>query len=400
MNVFTRTAPDTQAVRTAVGAALEPETGLPLALLDAVGEPTASRWPGWVTVPVALLTSDDHSRTRLKAAVAAAARSVDGVRHVEIVFSPMSQPARRALADKLRVGSRPAGSTRRIYAVASGKGGVGKSTVTVNLAAALAAAGQRVGVLDADVWGYSVPRLFGVRHSPVALPGAMLPVRSHGVALMSTGFFVEEDAPVIWRGPMLHKALEQFLSDVLWGELDVLLLDLPPGTGDIALSLLELVPDAALLAVTTPQVTARSVAARVVRMARGADMPIAGVVENMSAAVCADCGQHTALFGTGGGSELAERAEAPLLGQIPLDIALRECGDRGVPVVLDQPSAPSAVELTRIAGELPVPRRGLARRPIPLAVVAGSGSSVPARGGCGAARGGSTPARGGCGAGA
>ena len=358
---------DSDLVRAAVGAVVEPEISRPLGELGLLGG--VSVGPGGrVSVQVALITRDHPSADLLRSTVSAAASGVDGVRRVEVEFSGLGERARVELVDKLRGGTRPVAATPRIYAVASGKGGVGKSTVTANLAVALATAGQRVGVLDADVWGYSVPQLFGVRRAPVALGGLMLPVRAHGVALMSTGFFVAEDTPIVWRGPMLHKALQQFLSDVYWGELDVLLLDLPPGTGDITLSLLELVPDAALLAVTTPQLAARTVASRVARMAREADMPVAGVVENMTAAVCAGCGDTTALFGSGGGATLAEQTGAPLLGQIPLDIELRDAGDRGIPVVTASPTAASAVELARIANALPTARRSLLRRPLPLFV--------------------------------
>jgi ATP-binding protein involved in chromosome partitioning len=358
---------DLERVRAAVGAVVEPEVGRPLAELGLLGDVCAGVG-GRVRVPVALVTRDHPSADLLRSTVSAAAAGVDGVRRVEVEFSGLGERARVELVDKLRGDSRPVGCTPRIYAVASGKGGVGKSTITANLAVALATMGQRVGVLDADVWGYSVPQLFGVRRAPVALGGLMLPVRAHGVALMSTGFFVAEDTPIVWRGPMLHKALQQFLSDVHWGELDVLLLDLPPGTGDITLSLLELMPDAALLAVTTPQLAARTVASRVATMAREADMPVAGVVENMTAAVCAGCGDTTALFGSGGGATLAEQTSAPLLGQIPLDIKLRDAGDRAVPVVTASPTAASAIELTRIASSLPTARRSLLRRSLPLFV--------------------------------
>ncbi|MFN2535193.1 MAG: P-loop NTPase, partial [Pseudonocardiaceae bacterium] len=349
---------DLEAVRAAVGEVIEPEIGRPLAELDLLGEISAGIG-GRVRVPVALITRDHPSADLLRSAVCAAAAQVAGVRRVEVEFSRLGERGRLELVDTLRAGTRPVRATPRIYAVASGKGGVGKSTLTANLAVALATAGQRVGVLDADAWGYSIPQLFGMRRAPLALGGLMLPLRAHGVALMSTGFFVADEAPVVWRGPMLHKALQQFLTDVYWGELDVLLLDLPPGTGDITLSLLELVPDAALLAVTTPQLAARTVASRVARMAREAEMPVAGVVENMTAAVCAGCGHTTALFGSGGGATLAEQTGAPLLGQIPLDIELRDAGDRGVPVVAASPTAASAVELTRIASALPTARRSL-----------------------------------------
>lgn len=353
-------------MRAAVGTVVEPETGRTLAELGAVGEVRIHR--GTTTVPVGMLTGDGP-RDLLGEAVAAAARGVDGVGDVEIEFAPLSDRARMALADRLRTEGRPVSETPRVYAVASGKGGVGKSTVTANLATALAADGMRVGVLDADVWGYSVPQLFGVRNHPIAVAGTMLPVRAHGVSLMSTGFLVEDEQPVVWRGPMLHKALEQFLADVAWGELDVFLLDLPPGTGDVTLSLLELLPDAALLAVTTPQSAARSVASRVVRMALDAALPVAGVVENMSAAMCERCGHGSELFGSGGGAALAEQAGAPLLGCVPLDVALRVAGDRGVPVVLDAPDAASAIALRALAATLPKVRRSLRGRSLPLSVV-------------------------------
>ena len=287
----------------------------------------------------------------------------------------MSENERMALAVRLR-GDIPEGghrfgpdSSTQVYAVASGKGGVGKSTVTANLAIALAEQGKRVGILDADVWGYSIPHLFGVRRAPVALKGLMLPIEAHGVSLMSVGFFVTDEEPVVWRGPMLHKALAQFLTDVHWGELDVLLIDLPPGTGDITMSLLELVPDAALIAVTTPQPAAQTVAERVGRMARNARMPVAGVVENMSALVCGSCHESTALFGSGGGDRLAESIAAPLLGRVPLDIELREAGDAGVPAMISAPQSHSAKELRRIAAALPVVRRSLVGRSLPLSVV-------------------------------
>ncbi|HVV20535.1 MAG TPA: Mrp/NBP35 family ATP-binding protein [Pseudonocardiaceae bacterium] len=358
---------DTDLLRAAVGAVTEPETGRTLAELGLV-EDVSTRWGGRVRVRVGLIVRDHPSADVLRAGVAAAAATVTGVRQTAVDLVPLTERARADAGDRLRARSRPIGDTPRVYAVASGKGGVGKSTVTANLAAALAADGQRVGVLDADVWGYSIPQLFGVRRSPVVVGGMMLPISACGVRLISTGFFLDEDQPVMWRGPMLHKALEQFLADVCWGELDVLLLDLPPGTGDITLSLLELLPDAALLAVTTPQVAARSVASRVVRMARDTGMPVAGVVENMSAAVCDHCGQETPVFGSGGGDHLAEQAGAPLLGRVPLDVAAREAGDRGVPVVLDHPDACSAVEFRRIAAGLPVARRSLLGRALPLLV--------------------------------
>lgn len=367
-----RSGADLDGVRAALDAVRDPELGLPLAELGMIGEVSARR--GRVHVEVRLTTQNCPLVQDLRQAVTATVSGLEGVRGVEVTFTTMPPRERAELADRLRATAPPltgalgVGGTR-IYAVASGKGGVGKSTVTANLAAALAAEGKSVGVLDADVWGYSIPQLFGVRRTPVVLGEMMLPVPAHGVGIMSTGFFVEEHQPVVWRGPMLHKALHQFVTDTYWGQLDALLVDLPPGTGDATLSLLEFLPDTTLLAVTTPQTTARVVAARVARMAAETGVALAGVIENMSGAACAGCGERTAIFGSGGGALLAQEAGAPLLGQVPLDAELREAGDAGVPVVVAAPESASARELARIAQTLPTPRRKLAGRALPLSVV-------------------------------
>ncbi|MPY77315.1 MAG: P-loop NTPase [Actinophytocola sp.] len=359
---------DEAALWDAVGAVEDPEIHRSLRSLGMLRDARAGRG-GRVHVEVALTTSRCPLRDRLRDDITAAASTVAGVSSVEVSFETMSERERLALAQRLREQRATGiGEHTQVYAVASGKGGVGKSTVTANLAVALAARGNRVGVLDADVWGYSVPQLFGVRRNPVALKGLMLPVEAHGVRLMSVGFFVEDGEPVVWRGPMLHKALEQFLTDVHWDEPDVLLIDLPPGTGDITLSLLELLPQAALLAVTTPQTAAQTVASRVGRMARDMRMPIAGVVENMSSLAC-ECGRHTALFGSGGGQQLADELDTELLGQIPIDAALTASCDAGTPVVASTPDAPSAVALAEVATRLPVVKRSLAGVPLPLSVV-------------------------------
>ncbi len=378
MSLLSRRGPDAQVdlveVHAALAAVQDPELHLPLGEAGMLGDVEVNR-AGAVTVTVRLTTPSCPMKETLATDVTAAVSKVDGVARVEVAFAAMSEGERMRLASQLR-GSRTSeghafghGSSTQVYAVASGKGGVGKSTITANLAVALAQQGKRVGVLDADVWGYSIPQLFGVRRAPVALKGLMLPVESHGVSLMSVGFFVQDDEPVVWRGPMLHKAIEQFLTDVHWGDLDVLLIDLPPGTGDVTLSLLELVPDAALVAVTTPQPAAQTVAERVGRMARNARMPVAGVVENMSSLVCGSCGESTALFGSGGGARLAEAISAPLLGQVPLDIPLREAGDAGVPALVATPHAASAAAIRRVASSLPVLRRSLVGRSLPLSVV-------------------------------
>ena len=294
----------------------------------------------------------------------------------------MSDAQRQALKDTLRGGqttreipfAKP-GSLTRIYAVASGKGGVGKSSVTVNLAAAMAAEGMAVGVLDADVYGFSVPRMLGVDQPPTRVDDMILPPVSHDVKVISIGMFVPGNQPVVWRGPMLHRALEQFLTDVFWGDLDVLLLDLPPGTGDIAISTAQLLPTAEILVVTTPQMAASEVAERAGSIALQTKQQIVGVVENMSWLELTD-GSRMELFGSGGGQAVADSlsrsvgATVPLLGQVPIDVALREGGDDGTPVVLAHPDSPSAVALRSVARTLGRRARGLAGRSLGLSPVA------------------------------
>ncbi|WP_435532099.1 Mrp/NBP35 family ATP-binding protein [Rhodococcus antarcticus] len=352
---------DLEQVRRAVEAVRDPELGQGLGELGMVREIRGGRG-GSVRVELALTTAGCPMTAELTRDVHAAVAPFSG--EVTVELTVMSEPDRRRLAERF-LASRPrsgAADARAIYAVASGKGGVGKSSVAANLAVALARQGRSVGLLDADVWGYSVPQLFGVHRPPVALYETMLPVQAHGVRLMSLGFLVEEGEPIVWRGPMLHKALTQFVHDVHWGDLDVMILDLPPGTGDVTLSVLELLPEASLLVVTTPQQAARTVASRVGVMARDVGMPVAGVVENMSELVCAGCGEHTALFGSGGGAQLSEELGAPLLGRVPLDSALREAGDAGVPVVVSDPASASARELVAVAGALRPVRRSLVGR--------------------------------------
>lgn len=231
----------------------------------------------------------------------------------------------------------------RVLLIASGKGGVGKSSVTTNLAIALAKRGKRVGLIDADVWGFSVPRMLGIEHPPVVIDDMLVPPETHGVHAISMGFFAEEDQPVIWRGPMLHKALEQFLTDVYWNEPDYLLIDLPPGTGDISLSLAQFLPRAELYVVTTPQPAAQRVAQRAAFMGQKVNLRVHGVIENMSH-FTADDGKKYFLFGAGGGQELADRLEVPLVGNVPLVPALREGADQGKPIMaVDESSEASQV---------------------------------------------------------
>ncbi len=357
----------TTALRAAVGAVPDPELHQSLTELGMVREVRLSR-SGRAEIEIALTTAGCPMTSRLTREVTAAAVAIAEVTSVQVSFTVMSEQERRALAERFFATRPPIqqAPAREIYAVASGKGGVGKSSVAANVAVSLAQQGKRVGLLDADVWGYSVPQLFGARHSPIAMYEMMLPVQAHGVSLMSLGFLVEDETPIIWRGPMLHKALTQFVQDVHWSDLDVLLLDLPPGTGDVTLSVLELLPTASLLVVTTPQQAARGVASRVGVMARDMHMPIAGVVENMSELLCARCGDSTPLFGAGGGRQLAAELEVPLLGQVPLDMALRQAGDDGVPVVVGDPTSVSAVALKAIASAVQPVRRPLVRLPLGL----------------------------------
>lgn len=361
---------DDAALAVAVGAVTDPELRRPLAELGMVGDIRVGR-DRRVRVVVALTTEGCPMQKLLADDVSAAVLSVPGAAGVDVSFTVMGERQRQEVAQTIAAGRPHAGAplATAVYAVASGKGGVGKSSVSANLAVALAMQGKSVGLLDADVWGYSVPQLFGVRRNPIVMDGVMLPVEAHGVRLMSTGFLVEDGTPIVWRGPMLHKALQQFVKDVLWGTLDVLILDLPPGTGDVTLSVLELLPDAALLAVTTPQQAARSVASRVGTMARDVGMPVAGVIENMSQLVCPACDTHSSLFGSGGGMQLADELGVPLIGQVPLDMALREAGDRGVPVVVGAPESPSAVALNAAATKLRPVRRSLVGRMLDLSVV-------------------------------
>jgi len=334
---------------------------------------------GAVRVEVWLTVSGCPLRDTIIREVTAAVTKVPGVSSVRVDLDVMSEEQRRALQTQLRGGkaepvipfAQPTSLTR-VYAVASGKGGVGKSSVTVNLAAALAASGLAVGVVDADIYGHSVPRMLGVTGRPTPVENMIMPPSAHGVKVISIGMFTKGNTPVVWRGPMLHRALQQFLADVYWGDLDVLLLDLPPGTGDVAISVGQMLPSAELLVVTTPQLAAAEVAERAGAIATQTHQRIAGVIENMSYLVCAHCGEQTEIFGSGGGVSVAEAlsritgTQVPLLGQVPLDVRLREGGDAGIPLVLGEPDSPAALALRKIADELGARRRGLAGRQLGL----------------------------------
>src|SRR3954465_7301435 len=309
---------------------------------------------GVVDVMVSLTTPGCPIRNTFQENVTKAVGAIDGVVGVNVAFDVLNDTQKAALQRKLgRPGGLPDGAlaqVKNVICVGSGKGGVGKSSVTANLAAALAAEGKLVGVLDADVWGYSIPRMFGVGSDrpKVSAERKIIPPVAHGIKVMSIGFFLDEDAAVVWRGPMLHKALTQFLEDVEWGELDYLLIDLPPGTGDVSMTLAQLLPQAKFVIVTTPQPTAQKVARRAAEMANKVNLEIAGVVENMSAFVTPG-GERYPLFGEGGGQLLADELDVPLLGKVPLTMPLREQSDSGTPLVFADPDDPAAQALRHAA---------------------------------------------------
>jgi ATP-binding protein involved in chromosome partitioning len=301
---------------------------------------------GKVDVVVSLTTPGCPIRSHFQQAVANNVSALDGVTEVGIGFDVLSDSEKAGLQQALGRGRLPEGAlaqVKNVICVASGKGGVGKSTMTANLAAALAAEGHRAGALDCDVYGYSIPRMLGVNRKPDVNGDRKIvpPEGPAGVKVMSIGFFLEQDAAVVWRGPMLHKAIQQFLEDVAWEELDYLLLDLPPGTGDVSMTLAQLLPQAKVLVVTTPQPAAQSVARRAAEMAGKVDLELLGVIENMSGFTTPD-GQRFTIFGEGGGQLLADELDVPLLGKVPLAEDLREHADAGTPLVLEQPDAPAS----------------------------------------------------------
>ena len=333
---------------------------------------------GVVDVTVSLTTPGCPIKGHFQTAVAQAVSALDGVAHVNVFFDVLSDTQKAALQQKLGRGSLPDGALAQVsnvLCIGSGKGGVGKSTLTANLAAALAAEGKRVGVLDADVWGYSIPRMYGLGSTrpPVSPERKIIPLNAYGVKVMSIGFFVEEDAAVVWRGPMLHKALTQFLQDVDWGTLDYLLIDLPPGTGDVSMTLAQLLPQARFLIVTTPQRTAQRVARRAAQMADKVALEIGGVIENMSG-FTTPSGERFAIFGEGGGKELADELEVPLLGRVPLTMPLREHADSGVPLMIEDPGDPASQAIHQVARGL-IAMAPLDLPVLPLVQSAGDGGA-------------------------
>ena len=330
---------------------------------------------GAVRVDVWLTVAGCPLRDTITREVTAAVSKLDGVSRVRVELDVMSEEQRRSLQASLR-GGRPErvipfakpDSLTKVYAVASGKGGVGKSSVTVNLAVALAAAGLKVGLLDADIYGHSVPRMLGVTGLPTQVEKMIMPPSAHGVRAISSGMMKRGNEPLPVRGPILHRLLEQFLADVWWGDLDVLMMDLPPGTGDVAISAAHLIPGSELIVVTTPQLASAEVAERAGSLAVQLHQNVVGVIENMSYLPCPHCGERVEVFGTGGGQAVADTltrivgARVPMLGQVPIDMRLREAGDSGTPLVLSDPESPAARQLMAIADQLASRSRSLAGR--------------------------------------
>jgi ATP-binding protein involved in chromosome partitioning len=348
---------------------------------------------GRVEVVVSLTTPGCPIRSHFEQAVAQQVSELDGVSEVAVGFDVLSDEEKGNLQQTLGRGKLPQGAlaqVKNVICVSSGKGGVGKSTMTANLAAALTAEGHPAGALDCDVYGYSIPRMLGVNSKPdVNGERKILPLESAGgVKVMSIGFFVEENAAVVWRGPMLHKAIQQFLEDVDWGELDYLLLDLPPGTGDVSMTLAQLLPQARILIVTTPQPAAQTVAARAAEMATKVDLEVLGVIENMSGFTAPD-GQRFTIFGEGGGQALADDLDVPLLGKVPLEEALREHADAGDPLALSAPDAAASIAIRDAARgiiaatpvELPLMQAVAADAPVAAAPIGGTELPVVQAGG-------------------
>jgi ATP-binding protein involved in chromosome partitioning len=362
--------PTVEEIRRALEVVIDPELHRSIVELDMVRriEPGSD---GTVAVTVTLTTAGCPIRGHFQTSVRDAVMALEGVRAVNVGFDVMDDAQKAALRQTLGGGELPTGALARvqnIVCVGSGKGGVGKSTLTVNLAAALAAEGRSVGVLDADVWGYSIPRMLGLgaERPAVSAERKIIPLSAGAIKVMSIGFFVEEDSAVVWRGPMLHKALKQFLEDVDWGELDFLLIDLPPGTGDVSMTLAQLLPQATFVIATTPQPAAQRVARRAAEMANKVSLEISAVIENMSGFVTPD-GARYAIFGEGGGQDLADELDVPLLAKVPLTMALREQADAGTPLVAQNPDDPAAQAIRQAARGLialaPPPRP---REPEPL----------------------------------
>ena len=374
------TKPDQETIMHALSKVQDPEIKRSIVELDMVDAINIDEH-GHVSVTVLLTVAGCPLKNTITRDTEAAVADIEGVNGVDVKLGVMTPEQRQAMREKLQgqgssreIPFNRSDSLTRIYAIASGKGGVGKSSITANLAASLATDGLQVGVVDADIYGFSIPGMLGVKGNPTRVDDMIIPQVSHDVKVMSIGMFVPPHQPVVWRGPMLHRALQQFLTDVFWGDLDVLLLDLPPGTGDIAISVAQLLPASELLVVTTPQQAAAQVAERAGGVSVQTRQRVAGVIENMSWLALPD-GTHMDVFGTGGGNTVAENlgrvtgTRVPLLGQIPLAPEVRTGADDGMPVVLSQPDSPGAVAIKGIAKQLQTRNRGLAGRSLGLSPV-------------------------------
>ena len=366
----------------ALGRVRDPGLELSVVELDMVKRVEISG--GEVSVGIALPVAGYPPPGRLSDQVRAALLPLPGVGQTQVFTRVMTDEERAELRARLEAvqgadGAAPAasplgheqgrpnpfmrrGSATRVLGISSGKGGVGKSSVTANLAVALSRLGHRVGVLDADVYGFSIPKMLGVTDDPVPIEDLVVPPVAHGIKVISIGFFVEDDQPIMWRGPMLHKALEQFLVDVFWGRLDFLLVDMPPGTGDVALSMAQYLPSSEMFVVTTPQAAAQRVAQRTAYMARKVNLPLRGVIENMSW-FTGDDGKRYEIFGSGGGAALAQALGVPLVGQIPLVPLLREGGDVGVPITVSDPDGEASKAFDEVAGQVVAMGPGRVYRP-------------------------------------
>jgi ATP-binding protein involved in chromosome partitioning len=373
--------PTIEQVTQALAQVNDPEIHRPITDLDMVKHVEVAA-DGTVAVQVWLTVAGCPLRDTITRDVTAAVGKVPGVTSVLVDLDVMSEDQRRTLQSKLRGGTAEreipfakAGSLTKVYAIASGKGGVGKSSVTVNLAVAMAAAGLKVGLLDADIYGHSVPRMLGVTGRPTQVEQMIMPPTANGVLAISSGMLKKGNEPLPLRGPILHRLLQQFLADVYWGDLDILLMDLPPGTGDVAISAAHLVPGSELVVVTTPQPASAEVAERAGSLALQLHQRVAGVIENMSYLPCPHCGERVDVFGSGGGQAVADTltrltgAPVPVLGEVPIDTRLREAGDIGRPLVLSDPDSPAGQQLRKIAENLAGRSRGLAGRQLGLSPV-------------------------------
>lgn len=373
------TVPSEEAVREALSTVLDPEIRRPITDLDMVRSVDIDE--GDVVVGIDLTTQGCPLRDTISGDIETAVHEVEGTASVRVEFGVMTDEQRKNLQTKLRGGAPEAvipfsqpGSLTRVYAITSGKGGVGKSSMTANLAVAMAKSGLNVGVVDADIYGHSIPAMLGVTQPPTRVEDMIMPPIAQGVKVISIGMFTEGNTPVVWRGPMMHRALQQFLADVYWGDLDALLLDLPPGTGDVAISVAQLLPNSEIVVITTPQQAAAQVAERAGAMAAQTNQKVIGVVENMSHLELPD-GTKMDLFGTGGGEQVASELtrilgyEIPVLAEIPLEQELREKGDEGTPLAGTDSESPAATAIRGIADKLSHRARGLAGRSLGLSPI-------------------------------